>query len=140
MRMKYIREVYGVPAYRGQRVRYLGNGTPREGSIISTKSGRLRIACDDGVRLYVHPTWEVQYLNEEGLVVDDRSSRPPDRPHDGQFETHRQWVGCARAWIGGTNASCFDSKNRRCDIGRDFMRADAEGAFPVRFWFPEATQ
>lgn len=135
--MQYVRDVYGVPAYRGQRVRYLGGLEPREGRILSIKYAKLRVACDDGVRILLHPTWEVQYINEDGLVIDDRSSRPPNRPHDGQFATHREWVNKARSWIGGTKASCWDALNRRCDIGRDFMRADAEGAFPVRFWYPE---
>ena len=139
MSMKYIREAYRVPAYRGQRVRYLGNGTPREGRILSVKHAKLRVACDDGVRLLLHPTWEVQYLDEAGKVLSHHSDRPPSWPHDGQFANYRQWVNKARSWIGGTGAVTYDSQDRRCDIGRDFMRADAEGTFPVRFWYPEAS-
>lgn len=58
----------------------------------------------------------------------------PDRPHDGQFHSFENWVNKATAWIGGTNPLCADAKGRVCRIGRDFIRARDEDAFPVRFW------
>ena len=58
-------------------------------------------------------------------------------PPDGQFATFSTWANKARSWIGGTGAVCLDAKNRRCRIGADFMRAEREGAFPVRYWFPD---
>lgn len=34
-------------------------------------------------------------------------------------------------------AICYDTKGRRCWIGRDFMRARDEGAFPVHYIWPD---
>jgi hypothetical protein len=52
----------------------------------------------------------------------------------GQFTTFDTWVGKAPTWIDGS-AVCIDAKGRRCLIGRDFMRARDENAFPVRFFW-----
>lgn len=61
----------------------------------------------------------------------------PSRQHDGQFHSFEEWVNKACSWIGGTNPVCFDAKDRICAIGRDFMLARDEDAFPVRFWYGE---
>lgn len=34
-------------------------------------------------------------------------------------------------------AICYDTKGRRCFVGRDFMRARDEGAFPVHYIWPD---
>lgn len=68
------------------------------------------------------------------------TSRPPSRPHDGQWDCFEGWVNHATRDIGGMNAVCFDAKDRRCEIGKDFMLADREGAFPVRYWHGEGQQ
>lgn len=52
----------------------------------------------------------------------------------GEFASFIQWVGKARSWIGGADARCFDAQGRGCRCGVDFMRAEAEGAFPVSFY------
>lgn len=71
----------------------------------------------------------------------EHGKRPlPDREPDGQFACFQTWVNKATSWIGGTNALCADAKGRVCRIGADFMRADQEGTFPVRFWFGEGRQ
>jgi hypothetical protein len=54
----------------------------------------------------------------------------------GNFETFQQWVNYARSWIGRTDAVLFDQKGRQCRIGGDLMRANADGAFPVDYYFP----
>lgn len=56
---------------------------------------------------------------------------------DGRFETFEDWVENATRLLNGQNAVCVDARFRRCRIGADFMRARDEGAFPVRFYFPE---
>lgn len=61
----------------------------------------------------------------------------PQRNHDGVFKDFHEWVTYATRWIGGTNPVCFDAKDRHCTIGKDFMLARDEGAFPVRFWHGE---
>ncbi|AEK09791.1 hypothetical protein PBI_PATTYP_72 [Mycobacterium phage PattyP] len=57
MSMEWVRQAYGVPARRGGRVRFFGT----EGTITSA-SHYLRVRTDDGRRLLLHPTWEVEYL------------------------------------------------------------------------------
>lgn len=63
-----------------------------------------------------------------------------DREPDGKWETFQHWVNYATRDIGGMNAACYDEKGRRCHIGKDFMLADEEGAFPVSYWYGEGGQ
>lgn len=75
---------------------------------------------------------------------------PPPTPRwEGQFDNFQQWVNRASTWLTGRQGStgeslgaiCIDAKGRRCNIGKDFMRARDEDAFPVRFFWdcePEA--
>ena len=67
MSFEYIRKAYGVPAKRGQRVRYTGdrgpNAIPREGMITSAAGAKLRIRMDgESYSGIYHPTWEIEYL------------------------------------------------------------------------------
>lgn len=51
-----------------------------------------------------------------------------------KFNSFQSWVNHASSWLCGYRSSqivCLDSKGRLCEIGRDFMRADKEGTFPV---------
>lgn len=66
--------------------------------------------------------------------------RVPDREPDGDFWAFQVWVNKAVSWIGGTNPLCVDDFGRRCLCGADFMLADQQGAFPVRFWYGEGGQ
>lgn len=52
----------------------------------------------------------------------------------GEFRNFNHWVNYASGRI-DKNAVCIDTKGRRCLIGRDFMRARDEGAFPVRYFW-----
>lgn len=62
---------------------------------------------------------------------------------EGQFNTFNDWVNRASRAIGGredsngapSRAMCVDTKGRRCENGRDFMRARDEDAFPVRYFW-----
>ena len=63
-----------------------------------------------------------------------------DRTPDGEFGSFGEWVDKAASWIGGTNPLCADAKGRVCEVGKDFMRARDEGAFPIRFWYGEGKQ
>lgn len=62
---------------------------------------------------------------------------------EGQFDTFGQWVAWASSWLTGRTGSvgeplpaiCVDAKGRRCHVGKDFMRARDEDAFPVRFFW-----
>lgn len=70
MSLQYISQMYGVPAKRGQRVRYTGDkgpkGATREGVITSAHGAHLRIRLDgDSFSNIYHPTWEIEYLTEE---------------------------------------------------------------------------
>lgn len=66
--------------------------------------------------------------------------KPPAREPDGQWSSMQDWINRATRDIGGMNAVCFDAKDRRCQIGRDFQRAKDEDAYPVRFWHGEGEQ
>jgi hypothetical protein len=60
--------------------------------------------------------------------------------HDQQFETFQTWVDKASSWLarrGAEQAICLDAKGRLCSMGRDWMRARDESAFPVRWLWPE---
>lgn len=59
----------------------------------------------------------------------------PRTQHDGQWDTFQHWVIYATRDIGGMNAACYDAKGRRCRIGKDFMLARDENAFPVKFYY-----
>ena len=61
--MDYIRRYYGVPAKRGGRVRYTGDGTPKLGTITGTQGPHLVIRLDGERRTYgYHPMWRLEYL------------------------------------------------------------------------------
>lgn len=62
---------------------------------------------------------------------------------EGQFHTFDDWVNHATRRLTGrtgscgeqVSAMCVDAKGRRCNIGKDFMRARDEGAFPVYYFW-----
>ena len=69
MNLSYIAKTYGVPAKRGQRVRYTGDKGPkggaREGVITSASGAHLNIRMDgDSFSQPYHPTWELEYLKD----------------------------------------------------------------------------
>ena len=59
---------------------------------------------------------------------------PATKP-DGEFHSFQHWVNHATSYIGGMNALCADSKDRRCSMGSHFMRARDEETYPIRFWY-----
>jgi hypothetical protein len=62
---------------------------------------------------------------------------------EGSFPTFQHWVNHATRYLAGRRgtvgeklpAICVDSIGRRCNVGADFMRADKESTFPVRFFW-----
>jgi hypothetical protein len=64
MSLAWVRKYYGVPAKRGGRVEYTGDGKLELGTITGTCSGHLRVRLD-GVKhtMPFHPTWELRYLD-----------------------------------------------------------------------------
>lgn len=67
MTMQRIRQRYGVPAKRGARIRYTGEGkdNPEYGIITNARGHHLRIRLDGQKLSYIfHPTWEIEYLTE----------------------------------------------------------------------------
>lgn len=78
-------------------------------------------------------------VNESEANVSGAQSGSP-RPAQAEplfrFVSFGDWVGHAtqkfqRAGVKGKDVVCLDSKGRVCRIGKDFMAADADGAFPV---------
>lgn len=76
------------------------------------------------------------YLGEPNVPDNIRAARP-DVLWVGWFEQFHQWVNKASTWL-DQDSVCVDAQGRLCKIGRDFMRARDEGAFPVYFGWPEA--
>lgn len=64
MTLKYIRDHYGVPAKRGQKLIYSGSGRPLEGVIINAQGAHLMVRIAEfGERpVKLHPTWEIEYV------------------------------------------------------------------------------
>lgn len=65
MSMQYIREACRVPAKRGGRVMYSGDGNRRLGTITRADGAYLLIRLDgekDSHRY--HPTWKLEYLGQ----------------------------------------------------------------------------
>lgn len=67
MSMAYIRKAYGVPAKRGGRVEYTGDGRSEFGTIAGANGAHLSIRLD-GLKhtMLFHPTWRLRYLDETG--------------------------------------------------------------------------
>lgn len=63
MSLEWIRKRYGVPAKRGGRIEYTGEGKPELGTICGASGGHLSIRLD-GVKhtMPFHPTWKLRYL------------------------------------------------------------------------------
>lgn len=65
--------------------------------------------------------------------------------HNQRFDSFEQWVNKASSWLTRHpdyndpyfRAYCFDAKGRQCLIGKDFMRARDEDAFPIRWIWPD---
>lgn len=70
MSLHYIRQAYGVPAFRGQRIRYTTpEGVVITGAITMANGSYISVKMDcwpkDGKRrenLRLHPTWNIEYL------------------------------------------------------------------------------
>lgn len=64
MSLQYIRDTYGVPAKRGARVEYSGNGTAIQGTITSSRGPHILVRLDgDDFSMQFHPTWKMHYLD-----------------------------------------------------------------------------
>lgn len=68
MSIEYVRKSRGVPAKRGMRVFY--RHASRYGTITGTHAGNLLIRLDgDKYAGNYHPTWELNYLDDDGNVI-----------------------------------------------------------------------
>ena len=64
--------------------------------------------------------------------------------HNQQFETFEIWCNKASSWLTRHRdqgeffqAICFDTQGRHCSRRDDFERAAKEGAFPIRWLWPD---
>lgn len=63
MSMAWIRKTYGVPAKRGGRVAYTGDGKRELGTITGARHGYINVRLDGEEHPGpFHPTWELHYL------------------------------------------------------------------------------
>lgn len=64
---------------------------------------------------------------------------------DQSFKNFGEWRDNASSWLTSHSeyhpefyrAICFDALGRICLIGRDFMQAEKDGAFPVYWLWPD---
>jgi hypothetical protein len=72
MSMSSIRKAHGVPAKRGQRVRYTRDGKPPEfGTIRSADGGWLYVRLDgEGFTRSLHPTCGLEYLDPHQQTIE----------------------------------------------------------------------
>jgi hypothetical protein len=66
MSLEYIRDYYKVPAKRGARVRYTGNGKTQLGEITGSNGPHLliRMIGEKTAQPY-HPTWKIEYIDAD---------------------------------------------------------------------------
>ncbi len=110
--------------------------------IIGGESGPGARPCDlDWVRSLIGRCKDAgcaAFLKQVGSRVFDSSSTPFCT-----FDSYDHWCAKAGSWLGGVSgggykhkkperAICVDMKGRVCSIGRDFMLARDEEAYPVR--------
>lgn len=63
MSMALVRRLYSVPAKRGGRVEYTGDGQPEQGVITGSDGAHLRIRLDGHKHSHTfHPRWQLRYL------------------------------------------------------------------------------
>lgn len=62
--MQSIRDRYNVPAKRGARIVYSGDGSVAAGTIVAARGHYLRVRFDDVPNeiATLHPTWEVSFI------------------------------------------------------------------------------
>ncbi len=60
MSLRYIRNFYGVKAFRGRPILFQG----KRMKIISSVGPYLKVKDEEGKMHTLHPTWEVSYLEE----------------------------------------------------------------------------
>lgn len=66
MTIAWIREHYSVPAKRGGRVEYTGDGKTKLGTICGASGAHLKIRLDGAkTSLHFHPTWKLRYLDAD---------------------------------------------------------------------------
>lgn len=68
MSLQYIRDTYGVPAQRGARVEYTGNGSTIQGTITGSRNAHILVRLDGDRRAVpFHPTWKIRYLGDRRI-------------------------------------------------------------------------
>lgn len=59
----YINETYDLDIKKGDRIRYTGGAEIKEGTIVGTHAGKLKVKMDGEKDAGVyHPNWEIEYL------------------------------------------------------------------------------
>lgn len=68
--LSYISKYYSVPARRGGRVEYAGNGKIEQGTITGSSGAHLMVRIDGREDSSpFHPTWKIRYLEDEASAL-----------------------------------------------------------------------
>jgi hypothetical protein len=77
MSMKWIRDLYKVPAKRGMKVIAQGE----RGTIVGSRNGYLRIRIDGRKNVFsFHPTDDIKYLAQIGVKELNTKEKTVERP------------------------------------------------------------
>jgi protein gp37 len=117
-------------------------GGPRlDGVIVGGESGPGARPCDvewiRGIVRQCRAAGVAVFVKQLGAVAIDSSRAYCE------FTSLVHWECKARSWLGGISGGgmrykksegcvCIDAKGRICRIGKDFMRAEEDGAYPVK--------
>lgn len=112
---------------------------------IESELDRIEGEAMDAAQRAQHPDagteWAVDRI--AALIAARAPVRLSVGPELFRFSSFSNWVNKARGWFRGVPAGswvCIDQRGRICNSGKEFMRADREGAFPVVVYLidPEA--
>ena len=89
----------------------------------------------------IHPVEALAAFTDIGLPQSDHRECRVMAEHNQEFRSFEEWCNKASSWLTrrgpDIHAICYDRLGRHCTIGRDFMRARDEDAFPVRWLWPD---
>jgi hypothetical protein len=88
--------------------------------------------CIDCVTYLSHP--ERLKVLQDFAAANGGEARVQVGPELFRFSSFSNWVNKAKGWFRGVPAGswvCIDQRGRICNSGKEFMRADREGAFPI---------
>lgn len=104
--------------------------------LIESELDRIEGEALEAAQRAQHPDAGTDYaIAEIAELIEKRAAvRLQLGPELFRFSSFPNWVNKAKSWFRGVPAGswvCIDQRGRICNSGKEFMRADREGTFPV---------